>query len=165
MLETLNNAGCIAQLFGLHQESEKKHPSQGCQYEHETTWRPCLIAISSTSKTVVDKVLVYWKWPELTNNEQNWQIMSSLCKKTNEWTGDVPSHNQKFTSTTLDTRHFPCPRAFYLLMSILAKHDDLRYFWLFHLTVYAIRFYMTGFLWWNYLSLLKIGKKTLGSWI
>ena len=31
------------------------------RYKHETMWQPCLIAISSTSKTVVDRVLVNWK--------------------------------------------------------------------------------------------------------
>ena len=67
MLEALNNVGCIAQPLGLRQENE--HPPQGCQYEHETTWWTCLIAISSTSKTVVDRVLANWKQPELTDNE------------------------------------------------------------------------------------------------
>ena len=80
MLEILNDVGCIAQPFGPHQEWEK-HPPRGCQYEHETMWRPCLITISPTSITVVDRVLVNWEWPELTNNELKWQIMSILCKK------------------------------------------------------------------------------------
>ena len=39
----------------------KKHPSRGCQYEHETMWQPCLITMSYTSKNVVDVVLDNWK--------------------------------------------------------------------------------------------------------
>ena len=66
MLEALNIAGCIAQ---PEAPGIRKTSPLGFQYEHETKWQPCLIAISSTCKTVVDRVLVYWKWPELTNNE------------------------------------------------------------------------------------------------
>ena len=36
----------------------------------ETTWQPCLIAINSTSKTVVDTLLVNWKQHGLTNNDK-----------------------------------------------------------------------------------------------
>ena len=35
-------------------------------------------------KTVVDRVLGNWKWPELTNNELKGQIMSLCKKKMNE---------------------------------------------------------------------------------
>ena len=59
MLEALSNVGRIA---------KKKCPPQGNQYEHETMWWPCLIAISHTSKTVLDRVLLNWKQPESTNN-------------------------------------------------------------------------------------------------
>ena len=55
MLETLNNVGCIARA------RLRKNIPRGCQYEHETTWQPCLFAISCTSKAVVDRVLVNWK--------------------------------------------------------------------------------------------------------
>ena len=59
MLETLNNV----------RQEEEKHPPRGCWYEHETTWRPCLITNSSTSKIVVDVVLFNWKQPESTKNK------------------------------------------------------------------------------------------------
>ena len=60
MLETSNNVGGITQPFGLRQEQEK-HPPRGCQYKHGTTWWPCLIITSFTSKNIVDVVLVNWK--------------------------------------------------------------------------------------------------------
>ena len=43
-----------------------------------------LITTSCTSKTVVDMVLVNWKWPKLTNSELKLQNMSLLCNKTDE---------------------------------------------------------------------------------
>ena len=58
MLEALNNAGRIALRAA---PGIRKPPPEGWQYEHETMWQPCMIAISSTSKTVVDTVLVNWK--------------------------------------------------------------------------------------------------------
>ena len=58
--------GCIR--LGIR---KKKHPPQGCQYEHETMWWPCLITISSTNRTIIDIVLANWKQHELTNNEVN----------------------------------------------------------------------------------------------
>ena len=42
------------------------------------------------------------------------------------------------------TRHVPCPGAFYIYTSTLAKHDDLRYFLVLQLIVHAIMRYMTG---------------------
>ena len=105
MLEALNNGGCIAQPFGLRQEYEK-YPPQCCQYKHKKTmWWPCLITISSTSKNVVDRKLVNWKQPELTNNKLKRQ-MSLLCKTTNEWTGDVPSNNLVTVSMVSDFEYF-----------------------------------------------------------
>ena len=70
MLEALNNAGSIAQPFGLWQESEK-HPPQKTSHpcEHGIMWWSCLIITSATNKNAVDMVLVNWKWPELANNE------------------------------------------------------------------------------------------------
>ena len=41
-------------------------------------------------------------------------------------------------------RHVSCPGAFYLQASILAKHDDLRYFWVLRLIVIAIMCCMAG---------------------
>ena len=67
MLGTSNNAGGIAQPFGLGQE--KKHPPRVCRHEHETTWQPFIITTNSTSKNVVDMVKVKWKIPESTKNE------------------------------------------------------------------------------------------------
>ena len=49
--------------------AQEKQPPRGCWYEHETTWRPCLIITSSTSKNDVDVMLVNWKQPESTKNE------------------------------------------------------------------------------------------------
>ena len=67
MFETLNNVGGIVQPFGLRQE-QGKHPPQGCWNKHETMCWPCLITTSSSSKNVVDLVLVNWKQPESTKN-------------------------------------------------------------------------------------------------
>ena len=65
MLEPLNIAEHIAQAApGI-----EKHPPRGCQYENKTTRHPRLITISSISKTVIDRVIVNWKWPKLTNDE------------------------------------------------------------------------------------------------
>ena len=66
----------------------------------------------------------------------------------------------------LITRHVPCPGAFYLKTSILAKHDDLRYFWVLCLIIHAIMCYMTEdffdeMIWTPW----KSAKNPLGSWI
>ena len=54
-----------------------------------------MITTNSTSKHVGDMAIVIWKRPESTKNELKSQNMSLLCKKTNERTGDVPSHNSE----------------------------------------------------------------------
>ena len=67
-------------------------------------------------------------------------------------------------------RHVPCPGAFYLHTSVLAKHDVLPHFLLIRLHVYAPMFYMTVFSF-DDLNPMKISKIYLdpgssvpGSW-
>ena len=60
MLEAINNVSSIAQPIGLRLE-QPKHIPRGCWYDHETSWRPCLIIASPTGKNAVDTVLVNWK--------------------------------------------------------------------------------------------------------
>ena len=71
MLEALNNVGGIAQPFGAR--NKKNIPLEVAGMSMKLggghVWSSSRSSTSSTSKNIVDMVLVNWKWPELTKNE------------------------------------------------------------------------------------------------